>query len=269
MSKTLPGLLLCTAILTGCGGSGGADTTVIVENKAPNVSVNNTTGFETEAISLTAVASDEDGSIAQYSWVQVGGTAVTFTGGTSANITFTAPAVTADQILSFRVTVIDDKGASNTADGLVTVKFNQAPVITVANVVVDEQSAGSVVADISDIDGSISSIRWLQVSGPQVTLTGADTATLGFTAPNVQQDTELQFSVTATDNLGKSSSATSIVSVKTTDVSYSIEGVVTDGALMLPDNIHPNAKGVSRVVEGLSPLVEAALKTQSDTVLEK
>jgi acyl-CoA thioesterase I len=29
---------------------------------------------------------------------------------------------------------------------------------------------------------------------------------------------------------------------------------------MLPDNIHPNAKGVARVVEGLSPLVEAALK---------
>jgi lysophospholipase L1-like esterase len=38
---------------------------------------------------------------------------------------------------------------------------------------------------------------------------------------------------------------------------------------MLPDNIHPNAKGVSRVVEGLYPLVEAALKQQSDTVLEK
>ena len=231
MSKILPGFLLCTAILTGCGGSSGSDTTVIVENKAPSVSVNNTAGFETEAISLTAVASDEDGSIAQYSWVQVGGTAVTFTGGTSATITFTAPAVTADQILSFRVTVTDDKGKSNTADGLVTVKFNQAPVVTAANVVVDEQSTGSVVAEISDTDGSISSISWLQVSGPQVVLTGANTATLSFTAPNVQQDTELQFSVTATDNLGKSSSATSNVSVKTTDVSYSIEGVVTDAPI--------------------------------------
>jgi acyl-CoA thioesterase-1 len=41
---------------------------------------------------------------------------------------------------------------------------------------------------------------------------------------------------------------------------FFLEGVVTDGGLMLPDNIHPNAKGVSRVVEGLSPLVEAALK---------
>lgn len=41
---------------------------------------------------------------------------------------------------------------------------------------------------------------------------------------------------------------------------FFLEGVVMDKALMLPDNIHPNAKGVARVVEGLSPLVEASLK---------
>lgn len=50
---------------------------------------------------------------------------------------------------------------------------------------------------------------------------------------------------------------------------FFLDKVVTDSALMLPDGIHPNAKGVSRVVEGLSPLVEAALKSQSETVLEK
>jgi acyl-CoA thioesterase-1 len=50
---------------------------------------------------------------------------------------------------------------------------------------------------------------------------------------------------------------------------FFLEGVVTDVALMLPDNIHPNAKGVSRAVEGLSPLVEAALKEQGSAVLEK
>jgi len=49
---------------------------------------------------------------------------------------------------------------------------------------------------------------------------------------------------------------------------FFLEGVVTDKALMLPDGVHPNAKGVSRVVEGLSPLVEAALKAQRGTVSE-
>jgi len=50
---------------------------------------------------------------------------------------------------------------------------------------------------------------------------------------------------------------------------FFLNGVVTDKGMMLPDGIHPNAKGVSRVVEGLSPLVEAALKEQGNTVLEK
>ena len=50
---------------------------------------------------------------------------------------------------------------------------------------------------------------------------------------------------------------------------FFLEGVVTDKTLMLLDGVHPNAKGVSRVVEGLSPLVEAALKEQGDSVLEK
>ena len=50
---------------------------------------------------------------------------------------------------------------------------------------------------------------------------------------------------------------------------FFLDGVVTDKALMLDDNIHPNAKGVAQVVEGLSPLVEGALKAQGDTVLEK
>ena len=50
---------------------------------------------------------------------------------------------------------------------------------------------------------------------------------------------------------------------------FFLDGVVADKALMLPDGIHPNAQGVARVVEGLSPLVEAALKAQGDGVLEK
>jgi acyl-CoA thioesterase I len=40
---------------------------------------------------------------------------------------------------------------------------------------------------------------------------------------------------------------------------FFLEGVVTDAALMLPDNIHPNAKGIDKVVGNLLPLVEKAL----------
>lgn len=40
---------------------------------------------------------------------------------------------------------------------------------------------------------------------------------------------------------------------------FILDNVVTDKALMLGDNMHPNAKGVTVVVQGLAPLVEDAL----------
>ncbi len=41
---------------------------------------------------------------------------------------------------------------------------------------------------------------------------------------------------------------------------FLLNGVVTDKALMLDDGIHPNAKGVAKIVETLAPLVERELK---------
>jgi acyl-CoA thioesterase I len=40
---------------------------------------------------------------------------------------------------------------------------------------------------------------------------------------------------------------------------FFLDGIITDNTLMLGDNIHPNAKGVARVVSGIMPLVEKAL----------
>lgn len=41
---------------------------------------------------------------------------------------------------------------------------------------------------------------------------------------------------------------------------FFLDGVVTDRSLMLDDGIHPNAKGLAKVVEKLGPLVEGELK---------
>ena len=42
---------------------------------------------------------------------------------------------------------------------------------------------------------------------------------------------------------------------------FILDNVVTDKSLMLADNLHPNAKGVKVIAEGLAPLVEQALPT--------
>jgi acyl-CoA thioesterase I len=41
---------------------------------------------------------------------------------------------------------------------------------------------------------------------------------------------------------------------------FFLDGIVTDKSLMLDDGIHPNAKGLAKTVETLTPLVEASLK---------
>ncbi len=41
---------------------------------------------------------------------------------------------------------------------------------------------------------------------------------------------------------------------------FFLDGVVTDGKLMLADGIHPNKDGVMRVVSGIAPLIETALR---------
>ncbi|MBU1310144.1 MAG: hypothetical protein KKE30_11515 [Gammaproteobacteria bacterium] len=194
------------------------------------MTVTSATVFETEAITLTATAGDTDGSIAKYSWRQMGGTAVSISGGNTASINFTAPAVTVDQILSFQVTVTDNQGSTASATSIVTIKFNQPPVISLLDTAVDEKTAQTLTASLTD-DGTIIAIGWQQTAGPAITLNGVDTATVSFTAPDVQADTELQFSVTATDNLGKTTTATGAVLVKTTDSSYRIKGVVTDSPI--------------------------------------
>lgn len=40
---------------------------------------------------------------------------------------------------------------------------------------------------------------------------------------------------------------------------FFLDGVALDGGLMQPDGIHPNGKGVSRIVEGILPKIEALL----------
>jgi acyl-CoA thioesterase I len=39
-----------------------------------------------------------------------------------------------------------------------------------------------------------------------------------------------------------------------------LDGVVTDRVLMLDDGIHPNKRGIVRIVEKLSPLVASELR---------
>ena len=40
---------------------------------------------------------------------------------------------------------------------------------------------------------------------------------------------------------------------------FFLEGVIGDSSLVLEDGLHPNARGVARIVDGILPLVETEL----------
>jgi hypothetical protein len=160
---------------------------------------------EQTSVALTVSdAFDQDGTVVSYEWGQVSGSSVALTNADSANASFTAPTLVTAEALTFVVKVTDDQGGIT--EKLVQVTVNPVNALPVANAgadqSIDEQTQVSVTATVSDSDGSVVSTSWTQVSGPQVTMSGADSASMSFTAPAVKQAEDLVFRVTVTDNEG-------------------------------------------------------------------
>lgn len=137
-------------------------------------------------------SSDPDNDPLTYAWVQVGGTTVALTGATTVSPTFTAPVVPlGGETLSFDLTVTANGESSTDTVSVTVVNVNHAPVAdagvdqTLANA--NAVAEGSPVTlhgeDSFDIDNDVIDFSWTQVSGPAVTLVGANTATPTFDAP--------------------------------------------------------------------------------------
>ena len=162
---------------------------------------------------------DSDDTL-NYSWTQTSGPTVKLDNANSPIATFTAPSnISSDTDLAFKLTVTDDKNASNTTAVKVIDKYvpppNQPPA---ANAGSDQtvNAGDSVTLDGSgsrDPDGNIASYSWKQTAGPALTLSGADTATAQFVAPS--SDITLKFSLIVKDDKGAISQPSSVaVTVK-------------------------------------------------------
>ncbi|MEW6168235.1 MAG: PKD domain-containing protein, partial [Pseudomonadota bacterium] len=149
-------------------------------------------------------SADPDGSIAAYAWMQTAGPAVTLTGANAVSASFTAPIVAEDTVLTFELIVTDNDGATASDAVDVTVRrVNAQPVadagpdqITVEGQTVQLAGSGT------DTDGTIVQHQWAQWGGVPVSLTGADTPSPDFVAPEVASTAVLRFRLTVTDNEG-------------------------------------------------------------------
>jgi hypothetical protein len=185
--------------------SGESATVPKKENVAPIASAGDDQTVDALSIvSLDAVDSkDPDGAIATYQWQQLSGPDVALNNATSVKANFMALDVTGTTTFSFEITVTDDQGltASDTKSVTVTVE-NIAPIASAgSNQVVDELSVVYLDAiDSKDMDGTIATYQWQQISGPDVALNDATTIKANFTAPDVTSTTTFSFEVTVTDD---------------------------------------------------------------------
>lgn len=167
---------------------------------------------EGATVTFNGAASDEDGTITALQWTQTAGPDVTLTGADTASASFTAPAVSASTVLTFKLTATDNAGGSSSDLVNITVQdqavANRAPVADAGpDQNVDEGSSVTLLGSGRDDDGSIASHQWTQISGPAVTLSDANAARPSFTAPQVTSDSALVFELVVTDNLGAASAA--------------------------------------------------------------
>lgn len=120
-------------LLTACGGgdgSGGSSTPTQPSNNSPTVNISDLAETNSsDIISLTANATDSDGSIASYAW-SVDSTSITLTDANKSQVSFIAPGVGSDATISLSVTVTDNKGATAKATKQITVKKQESLTIT-------------------------------------------------------------------------------------------------------------------------------------------
>lgn len=184
-------------------GSGGANT-------PPNANAGtDQTVNEGTMVTLNGTASsDPDLDTLSFSWAQLSGPTVTLSGGSTATPTFTAPQVSANTVLTFRLTVNDGRGGTDTDDVSITVQNVTAPntppnADAGADFNVVEGNQGTLNGSASsDPDMDVLTYAWTQIGGPAVTLSGANTAQATFTAPPVTGSTPLTFRLTVNDGRG-------------------------------------------------------------------
>jgi len=163
---------------------------------------------EAQVVTLSGVNSrDADDGISVFQWRQIQGISVTLSAPNDEETHFTAPDVDgAGQALVFELTVTDSKGATAKDTCIVNVTWiNQVPTASAGEdqIVTEGDVVTLNAAASTDADDGIAEYSWLQVQGPQVSLSEPRSASPSFTAPDVgSQGASLVFELTVTDTGG-------------------------------------------------------------------
>lgn len=209
-------IIIVILLLTACGQSDDSNDSPNSGNNTPptaNAGLEQTINQGLLVTLDASSSSDSDGTINSYLWTQSAGTAVVLSNNAITNPTFTAPLLTTSETLTFLVKVTDNEGATASASVNVNITVSNINIEPTANAGqnqnVDEQTIVTLVATAStDIDGTIDSYAWSQISGTQIAINNPLQSTATFTAPNVIAIETLTFELVVTDNDGAINMAT-------------------------------------------------------------
>ncbi len=205
-------------------------------NIAPtvNAGANQTIQLPTSSVTVTAIGTDTDGSIASYAWTKVSGGAATITNPSSASTTITG---LVQGVYQFRVVVTDNNGLTGTDTVQVTVNAaaNVAPTVDAGanrSITLPVNSL-NVTASAADSDGNIASFLWVKVSGTGGTIVSPTSASTNITG--LVAGTYL-FRVTVTDNGGLTASDSMTVIVTPAANVPPTANAGADSTITLPKN---------------------------------
>ena len=221
-------------------------------NDAPTANAGaDQTVAEGASVTLNGNASaDPEGEALTYAWTQVGTPTVTLNDADTATPTFTAPTELLNTAtLVFQLIVTEDRisGSASppaTVNVTATATPNNPPTANAgADQTVAEGASVTLNGSGNDPDGDNDALThtWTQTSGtPTVTLTGEDTATPTFTAPeNLSANAVLVFSLTVNDGANDSATADTVIITITANTpptgAVTISGTPTEGETLTAD----------------------------------
>jgi chitinase len=144
---------------------------------------------EGQAVALDGSQSnDPDNDALTFAWVQISGPNVPLAGANTSQPAFTAPTVAVGgETLTFQLTVTANSKSDTDVVSVTVVNVNHPPVADAGDPqsVVEGAPVSLNGAESYDDDHDALTYAWVQVSGPGVDITGANTATPSFTAPIV------------------------------------------------------------------------------------
>jgi hypothetical protein len=183
------------------------------------------------SFSVTATASDPNGTITAYSWTKVSGPTATLAGANT--ITLSASSLLAGTYV-FRLTVTDNSGLTAFDEMTVTVlSSGQSPIVNVGadKTLTLPSNPFSVTATASDPDGTVTAYSWTKVSGPTATMVGGSTITMS--ASSLLAGTYV-FRLTVTDNSARTAFDELTVIVNPVSTSGTVLYRVNAGGGLIP-----------------------------------